>query len=121
MQKKRGKIIPFRPRQDLSAGMDKTTRWNFAALVLDGVCFAIGAAFLEAYTLLPSLISLLTNNSVIIGLASTMRNAGYLLPQLFVAGYAERLPFKNPLLRINGTINRLSVLFMAGAVFFLAD
>lgn len=100
--------------------MDKTTRWNFASLVLDGVCFAIGAAFLEANTLLPSLVSLLTNNSVIIGLVSTMRNAGYLLPQLFVAGYAERLPFKKPLLRINGAVNRLSVLLMAMAVFLLA-
>lgn len=118
---KPGRIIPFHPRQDFAAGMDKTTRWNFASLVLDGVCFAIGAAFLEANTLLPSLVSLLTTNSVIIGLASTMRNAGYLLPQLFVAGYAERLPFKKPLLRINGIINRLSVLLMAIAVFLLTE
>lgn len=118
---KPGRIIPFRPRQDFSAGMDKTTRWNFASLVLDGVCFAIGAAFLEANTLLPSLVSLLTANSVVIGLASTIRNAGYLLPQLLVAGYAERLPFKKPLLRINGIINRLSVLLMALVIFFLAE
>lgn len=120
MQKK-GRIIPFRARQDFAAGMDKTTRWNFSSLVLDGVCFAIGAAFLEANTLLPSLVSLLTTNSVIIGLASTIRNAGYLLPQLFVAGYAERLPFKKPLLRVNGMINRLSVLLMAFIIFFLAE
>lgn len=118
---KQGRIIPFRPRQDFSAGMDKTTRWNFASLVLDGVCFAIGAAFLEANTLLPSLVSLLTANSVVIGLASTIRNAGYLLPQLLVAGYAERLPFKKPLLRINGIINRFSVLLMAFAIFFFAE
>ncbi len=118
---KQGRIIPFRPRQDFSAGMDKTTRWNFASLVLDGVCFAIGAAFLEANTLLPSLVSLLTSNSIYIGLASTIRNAGYLLPQLFVAGYAERLPYKKPLLRVNGIINRLSVLLMAFAIFFFAE
>ena len=118
---KQGRIVPFRPRQDFAAGMDKTTRWNFASLVLDGVCFAIGAAFIEANTLLPSLVSLLTSNSVFIGLASTIRNAGYLLPQLFVAGYAERLPFKKPLLRVNGIINRFSVLLMALVIFFLAE
>lgn len=118
---KRGRIIPFRPRQDFAAGMDKTTRWNFSSLVLDGICFAMGAAFLEANTVLPNLVSLLTSNSVIIGLASTIRNAGYLLPQLFVAGYAERLPFKKPLLRVNGIINRLSVLFMTLAIFLFSE
>lgn len=118
---KRGRIIPFRPRQDFAAGMDKITRWNFASLVFDGVFFAVGAAFIEANTLLPSLVSLLTANSVVIGLASTIRNAGYLLPQLFVAGYAERLPFKKPLLKVNGAINRLSVLLMALIIFFFAD
>ena len=117
---KKGKILPFRSRADMSETMDKTTRWNFASFVLDGSCFSIGSAFLEPNTLLPALISSLTNNSVIIGLSSTIRNAGYLLPQLFVAGYAERLPYKKPFLRVNGWVNRLSVLLMALVAYFWA-
>ena len=98
---------------------DKTTRWNFFSLVLDGSFFSMGIAFLESNTIFPALISQLTDNSVLIGLVSTIRNAGYLLPQLFVAGFAERLPYKKPLLRINGAISRLSVLAMAAIAFFL--
>lgn len=95
-------------------------RWNFRSLVIDGSFFSIGIAFLESNTIFPALISQLTQNSVLIGLVSTIRNAGYLLPQLVVAGYAERLPYKKPFLMINGLINRLSILIMAAITFFLA-
>jgi MFS family permease len=98
----------------------KDSKWNFAALIADGSFFSIGVSFLESNTIFPALISQLTGNSVLIGLMSTIRNAGYLLPQLFVAGYAERLPLKKPLLRINGIISRLSVLFMAAMALFVA-
>ena len=98
---------------------DRTTKWNFFSFVFDGAFFSMGIAFLESNTIFPALISQLTSNSVLIGLMSTIRNAGYLLPQLIVAGYAERLPYKKPLLRINGIINRLSVLMMAAIAFFL--
>lgn len=117
---KPAKIIPFNSRQRLMATMDKTAKHNYLALIFDGVCFAIGAAFLDANTVLPSLIGTLTHNNLLIGLATTIRNAGYLLPQLLVAGYAERLAFKKPLLGLSGTVNRLSVLFMALTVFFFA-
>lgn len=95
-------------------------KWNFMSLILDGSLFSMGVAFLETNTIFPALISQLTQNSVLIGLVSTIRNAGYLLPQLFVAGYAERLPFKKPFLRVNGLINRFSVVIMAAITFFLA-
>lgn len=100
---------------------DKNARWNFNSLIADGSFFSIGVAFLESNTIFPALISQLTTNSVLIGLMSTIRNAGYLLPQLAVAGYAERLPLKKPLLRINGIISRLSVLAMAAIALFVAD
>ncbi|HSL93952.1 MAG TPA: MFS transporter [Bacillota bacterium] len=99
---------------------NKDSKWNFGALIADGSFFSIGVSFLESNTIFPALISQLTTNSVLIGLMSTIRNAGYLLPQLFVAGYAERLPLKKPLLRINGIISRLSVLVMAGITLFVA-
>ncbi len=118
--KRTGKILRFQQKQDFSPAMDKATRWNFKALLFDGSFFSIGAAFLEANTLFPAFVSLLTKNSVLIGLVSSIRNAGYLLPQLLVAGYAERLPYKKPLLRINGLVNRVSILAMAAVAYFLA-
>lgn len=96
------------------------TNWNFFSLVIDGSLFSLGMAFLESNTIFPALISQLTQNNVLIGLVSTIRNAGYLLPQLLVAGYAERMPLKKPFLRINGAINRLSVLIMFAFAFFVA-
>lgn len=118
--KRTAKILSFQQKQDFTPAMDKATRWNFNALLFDGSFFSIGAAFLEANTLFPAFVSLLTRNSVLIGLVSSIRNAGYLLPQLLVAGYAERLPYKKPLLKINGLVNRLSVLAMAAVAYFLA-
>ena len=94
-------------------------KWNFRSFVIDGSFFSIGIAFLESNTIFPALISQLTQNSILIGLVSTIRNAGYLLPQLLVAGYAERLPYKKPFLMINGLVSRLSVLAMAAITFFL--
>ncbi|MGI6358192.1 MAG: MFS transporter [Bacillota bacterium] len=116
----KGKILRFSQRQDFSAAMDKRTKHNFRSLIVDGSFFSIGSAFLEANTLFPAFVSLLTNNAVLIGLVSSLRNAGYLLPQLLVAGYAERLPLKKPFLFKAGLINRLAILVMAAIAYFWA-
>lgn len=116
----KSKVLHFSQKQDFSPVMDKQTKHNFLSLLFDGSFFSTGSAFLEANTLFPAFVSLLTNNSVLIGLVSSLRNAGYLLPQLLVAGYAERLPLKKPLLMANGLINRLSILAMAATAYFWA-
>jgi len=116
----KGKILRFAQRQDSSPIMDKKTKHNFLSLLVDGSFFSTGSAFLEANTFFPAFVSLLTNNAVLIGLVSSLRNAGYLLPQLLVAGYAERLPLKKPLLMVVGLVNRLSILAMAAAAYFWA-
>jgi len=107
-------------RKEIDMKHKNNDKWNFGSLILDGSMFSMGIAFLESNTIFPALISQLTTNNVIIGLVSTIRNAGYLLPQLFVAGYAERLPYKKPFLMINGLINRLAVLLMAVITFLIA-
>lgn len=116
----KGKVLRFAHKQDFTPVMDKQTKHNFLSLLVDGSFFSTGSAFLEANTLFPAFVSLLTSNSVVIGLVSSLRNAGYLLPQLLVAGYAERLPLKKPLLMVGGLINRLSILAMAATAYFWA-
>lgn len=116
----KGKVLRFAQKQDFTPAMDRQTKHNFLSLLVDGSFFSTGSAFLEANTLFPAFVSLLTQNPVVIGLVSSLRNAGYLLPQLLVAGYAERLALKKPLLMIGGLINRLSILAMAAAAYFWA-
>lgn len=87
--------------------------WNYRCLVLDGSFFYVGSSFIESATVLPSFVSTLTSSPVLIGMVTTVRNAGYLLPQVFIAGIAQGLSRKKPLLVVGGLINRLTVLALA--------
>lgn len=53
--------------------------------VLNGIFFNVSGAFLSASTVIPLFISHLTDSKVLIGLAGSIENIGWYLPQLFAA------------------------------------
>ncbi len=71
--------------------------WNFTVLVADVTSFFIGLSFLDAATALPAVIKSLGGGPVILGVFAAIKQAGFLLPQLFVAhqlqGRRRYLPF----------------------------
>ncbi len=98
-----------------SGALDKATlaAHNTAAFIGDGTFFSLGSAFVEANTVLPAFVSTLTSSPLLIGLVSTIRSFGYLVPQIFVAGYIERLAWKKPFMMRSGYVQRAGVLGMA--------
>jgi len=86
---------------------------NFRMFTFEGIFFIFASSFLDPNSIIPSFISQLTDSSVLIGLATTIRNCGWLMPQLFVAGYAHSLIYKKPLLLFSAGIMRFSAGFLA--------
>jgi MFS family permease len=81
---------------DSAAEAERNYRWNLTVNIVEGAVFWIGTSFISASTLVPLFISKLTSSPLVIGLAAVIAQAGWYLPQLFTAGYIERLPRKKP-------------------------
>ena len=65
--------------------------------IANGILFMMGVAFIEPLTVLPALVSRLTNSEILIGAISTIGMSGWFLPQIFAANYLQSEPFKRPL------------------------
>lgn len=63
--------------------------WNYWAYTLEGVFFITSSAFWEPGTIIPSFLSGLTTSRVLIGLGPALKNAGWMMPQLLVAGLLD--------------------------------
>lgn len=95
-------------------------RRNFILGVANGALFEVAVAFLGFSTVIPVYLSNLTDTGWVIGFASTIPMAGWLLPQLFLARIWENRPYKKPLYLL-GTTVRLSMLLAAiSVVYFLS-
>ena len=71
-------------------------RRNFACLVCDWVCFVTGMAFISYTSVIPSFINELTDFAPLIGLAATIPNGVWLLPQIIAANYVGSKERKKP-------------------------
>ncbi len=91
----------------------KITAHNRLAFIVDGASFNIGSAFLEGNTVLPTFVRTLTSSPLLIGMVSAVRGFGYLMPQIFVAGYIENRPMKKPFMMKVGYVMRAAGILMA--------
>ena len=71
-------------------------RRNFACMVGDWVCFVTGMAFISYTTVIPSFVNQLTDFAPLVGLAATLPNGVWLLPQLVAANYVGGRERKKP-------------------------
>lgn len=88
---------------------------NTKVFIADGTFFNLGQAFLEGNSVLPTFVSTLTTSPFLIGVVSSLRAFGYLMPQIFVAGYMDRLKYKKPFMMKAGYVMRISALVMAAS------
>ncbi len=65
--------------------------------IANGILFMMGVALIEPLTVLPALVSRLTNSEILIGAISAIGMSGWFLPQIFAANYLQSQPFKRPL------------------------
>ena len=82
--------------------------WNFNVNVLDNMFYALAISLVSQETIMPLLVSKLTDSTVAIGLIPAIFSLSFLLPQLFVANHAERLKRKLPFVLLgSGLLQRL--------------
>jgi MFS family permease len=71
-------------------------RRNFVCMAADWVCFVTGTAFVSYSSVIPTFINQMTDFAPMIGLAATLPNGVWLLPQLVAANYVEGRQRKKP-------------------------
>jgi MFS family permease len=64
---------------------------NVTVNLLDGGLFGLAIGFASFGTVLPLFVASMTNSATLIGLVPAIHATGWLLPQLFTAGYTARL------------------------------
>ena len=69
----------------------KHLRYNVTINLLDGGFFGFAIGFASFGTILPLFVASMTDSATLIGLVPAIHSAGWLLPQLFIAGYTARL------------------------------
>jgi MFS family permease len=97
----------------------KHLRYNVTVNLLDGGFFGVAIGFASFSGVLPLFVASLTDSATLIGLVPAIHATGWLLPQLFTAGYTSRLRrYKRTVLLIT-VHERLPFLGLAVVAFFL--
>ncbi|MCB0068181.1 MAG: hypothetical protein KDD77_13550, partial [Caldilineaceae bacterium] len=100
---------------------DKNLTWNFTVNLIDIAFITLGISLVSRDTVLPVLVSTLTDSNLAIGLIAALYGLGIYLPQLFTANFTERLRYKKPFVMLVGSVGeRLPYLLMGVAVWFFA-
>lgn len=69
----------------------KHLRYNVIVNLADGGFFGLALGFASFGTILPLFVDTMTDSATLIGLVPAIHAAGWLLPQLFTAGFTSRL------------------------------
>jgi MFS family permease len=73
----------------MSATQPSNFKRNFVFGILNGTLVNFGLAFVDPFTVIPVFITHAGGSNVLVGLAAAVYGAGWFLPQVFVARYAE--------------------------------
>lgn len=96
-------------------------RWNALVNGLDLVFFTLGLSLVSRETVMPVLVSSLTDSKLAIGLIPALYSLSFYLPQLLVANFSERLLYKKPfVMAIAGPGERGAYLLIGLVVWLLA-
>jgi MFS family permease len=93
--------------------------WNFAVNIVDISFYSLALNIVSQTTILPLLVSQLTTSKLAIGLVPAIFSLGFLLPQLFTAGYTERLRRKLPVLMLWSSLTERGPYLLIGLAIFL--
>lgn len=92
---------------------------NFFANAGDMVAWLFGISFISVNAILPVFASRLTDSPLVIGMIPALLDAGWFLPQLFLAPLVERQPRKMPLVIALGAFERVPFLVLPFAALWL--
>ncbi len=92
---------------------------NFIVNLIDSAFFLLGDSFVSTYTIIAVFASTLTDSPLLIGLIPALTEAGWFIPQLFMAGYVQRLHKKMPFARLMAAIERTPFILLPFVPFLL--
>lgn len=97
----------------------KHLRHNVTVGLLDGGMFGVAVGFASFGTILPLFVASMTDSATLIGLVPAIHSAGWLLPQLFIAGYTARLRRYKRTVMLSTIHERIPFLGLAIVAFLL--
>ncbi len=83
---------------------DDATTWNFSVNLWDITFITLGLSLISRETVIPVLVSQLTDSKLAIGLVPAMASLGLYLPQLLTANLTERMVYKKPFVMLIGIV-----------------
>ncbi len=97
-------------------------RWNFFVNLWDISFITLGLSLVSRETVMPALVSQLTDSKIAVGLIPAIFTLGFYLPQLLIANYSERLRYKKPFVAfVGGLGERVPYLLIALTLYWLAE
>lgn len=100
---------------------NRTVRHNFHANVWDGALFAFGLSLVSLTTVLPVFVKRIGGGSVAIALIVVIWNIVTNFPQIFVAHFVQRYPFKKKIFLLTALLQRLPWLMMGLLTFAILN
>ena len=88
--------------------------WNFAANLWDIGFITFGMGLVSQATIMPLLVSELTDSKIAIGLIPAIYSLGFLLPQLLTANFTERLRVNKPFVMLLGGVGERGPYLLIG-------
>ncbi len=93
--------------------------WNFGVNLLDITFFTLGVSLVSRDTVMPVLVSQLTDSKFAIGLIPAIFSLCFYLPQLLIANFSERLRYKKPFTMLMGGVGERGGYLLIGLSIWL--
>ena len=98
---------------------DDEKAWNFSVNLWDVTFITLGFSLISKETVLPVLVSQLTDSKLAIGLVPAVWSLGIHLPQLLTANMTERMVYKKPFIALVSLFCERVPYLLVGLVRFL--
>jgi MFS family permease len=112
-------FLSLPPNLDIDPQVRRHFKRNYITNMLDGAFWLLAESFVSVNTILPVFASTLTDSAILIGLVPALIQAGWYLPQIFLAGYVHRLKRKRPFAVAMAVVERVPYLFLPLTAFLL--
>ena len=112
-------FLSLPPNLDIDPQVRRHFKRNYITNMLDGAFWLLAESFVSVNTILPVFASTLTDSAILIGLVPALIQAGWYLPQIFLAGHVQRLKRKLPFAVAMAAVERLPYLVLPLTAFLL--
>ncbi len=100
---------------------DQFVKRNFLANTFDGAIYTFAMSFISLSTVMPLFVKKIGGSNFAVALIPVLWTIGVNFPQIFVANFVRKKPYKKPLLLLTALFQRLPWLLLALFSLLLAD